>query len=389
MTRTASALVGSLLDAIGPNVTVDGESAFITDPVTGLVRNRVHAEVAKALIRRGDGALAMRLLDYIGSRQGDDGSWNEIHLNYDRPSALITAIIGDAFLEADAIRPAAEQAERAKDYVLSRELRPGYYLKSASVTADHLNVDATCGAFLARYGERYGDTDCREAAERAALWICDNMTGGFFPYTLDRGSYSHVFRVPCLHYQAVTLYYLIKINRYLRNPAVEARILEGTQWLAARQGPAGRFDWGESGLLFAYYLSGAYGFAYACYRSLEDEDPAFGEKAGLCLDVLAQNVRGLVLRWERDSLLSFPASLPDSIRTTAIGAFPLRQRLFRFGYASYRQLARRRYRDGLDDALFRFLVTTFRVPVTTIEPSANFPDLFMTSEVLDCLTYPR
>jgi hypothetical protein len=34
-------------------------------------------------------------------------------------------------------------------------------LKSAQYTADHLNVDASCGAFLARYAERYDDRDGR------------------------------------------------------------------------------------------------------------------------------------------------------------------------------------------------------------------------------------
>ncbi len=388
MNEKTSAIINHLLDNIKHDITFTEESAHIVDPVSGLVRNRVHAEVSKALIRLGDETLAAKLLAYIESMQSEDGSWNEIHLNYDRPSALITAIIGDAFLEADAIHSNPELTERAKDYVLSRELRPGYYLKSESVTADHLNVDATCGAFLARYGARYEDTVCLEAAERAALWICENMTEGYFPYTLDKGSYSHVFDVPCIHYQAVTLYYLIKINRYIRNPSVESSILEGTRWLAARQKPSGLFDWGESGLMFAYYLTGAYGFGYACYRSLEEADPMFSEKAELCLDVLGENLHGLVLRWEKDSILSYPGSLVESVRTTTIGDYPLRQKAFRFGYANYRQLARRRYDDTMDSKLFESLVKTFNIPVTTVEPSANFPDLFMTSEVLDCLTYP-
>jgi hypothetical protein len=93
-----------------------------------------------------------------------------------------------------------------------------------------------------------------------------------------------------------------------------------------------------------------------------------------------------VLRWEPGSWSDFPVAVSTAARTAGIGEYPLQHRAFRFGYGVYRQIARRRYADTADSRTFDLLRGALRIRTSTVEPSNNFPDLFMTSEVLDCLS---
>ena len=102
-------------------VATDGETAYICDPVFPVIRNRVHAEVCKAMLRSGGDTLVGPILNYITACQNPDGSWNEVHVNYNEPSALITAFIGDAFIEAADRHPHEDALEKARDFVLASE----------------------------------------------------------------------------------------------------------------------------------------------------------------------------------------------------------------------------------------------------------------------------
>ena len=381
-------LVTRMSGAVREMVVVDGETAYIPDPVFGIIRNRVHAEVAKTLLRTGDDPLAEPLLNYIVQCQNPEGSWNEVHVNYNQPSALITAFIGDALLEAADRYPHEEALESARDYVIAAEKRPGYFLKSAQYTADHVNVDASCGAFLARYAERYDDRDARAAAVRAAENVVRHQRDdGVYPYAVDRGTYPYTFDLPCAHYQGVTLYYLAKVNDVLKERWIRESLTEGVRWLAVILCPRGQFDWSESGLSFAYHLSGAYAFAHASFIHASRGNGHYLEHAGLCFCRLEEIVRGgLALRWEPESWNSLPSSIADAARMASIGGFPARHRAFRFGYAVYRQIARRRYSETAETGSFRVLCRLLGIQTSTVEPSKNFSDLFMTSEVLDCLS---
>ncbi|RXE55602.1 hypothetical protein ABH15_04895 [Methanoculleus taiwanensis] len=377
----------NILDEVRRNVVLDGDLAYIRDPVFGIVRNRVHAEVVKALLRTGETKLVGSILRFVAAAQNGDGSWNEIHVNYNQPSALITSFIGEALVDAHDYYPHGTPLRKARDYVLAKELRPGYFLKSSQYTADHLNVDASCGAFLARYGDLFGDGVALAAAARAAENIVKNQwASGVYPYAVDKGTYPYAFDVPCVHYQAVTMYYLAKINTVLSDDRVEASLRKAAEWLIGQQRRDGRFDWSGSGLMFAYYLSGAYGFAYASLDYLARRDEAYRQYADRSLQGLARSLDGLVLRWEPGSWVDFVPSVHTAVRTAALGTFPLQHRAFRLGYGMYRQIARRRYADAVDSRTFDILCRMLRIQTSTVEPPKNFPDLFMTSEVLDCLT---
>jgi len=387
MQELAADLARQMLSEAGRYLVVQNGHAYFRDPVFGIVRNRVNAEICKSMLRTGDGRYAERMLNYMLEHQNADGSWNEIHVNYNQPSALITAFIGDALLHAYDRYPHPRALKTARDYVLSCEMRPGYYLKSTQYTADHLNVDASCGAFLAHYGRVFSDEECIVAAERAAKNVCMHQKpGGAYPYAADKGTYPYPFTVPCIHYQGVTMYYLAQVQDVLEEAWIDESLKAGAAWLASVQRSDGRFDWSRSGLMFAYYLSGAYAFGYAAFMYASRWDPAYAARAELCLDRLKANRSGIMLRWESGRTGDLPAAVPVAARTAAIGDFPLRHRAFRFGYGMYRQIARTRYSPAAESEGFALLCRLLNISASTVEPSKNFPDLFMTSEVLDCLT---
>ncbi|MFP4642038.1 MAG: prenyltransferase/squalene oxidase repeat-containing protein [Chloroflexota bacterium] len=385
---------------VAPILSINSGVAYITDPVFGIDRNRANAEVLKALIRlhmlgvdpvEGDGV--RKLMNWILGQQNEDGSWNEIHSYYNQPSALITSLVGESLFLAMEIYHDYEQLgdclEKAKQYVLASELSPGYFLKSAQNYADHLNVNASCGAFLAELGQRDRDRKCLDAARRAARRVCSfQFNDGAYPYTTVEKAYSSQSSyVPCIHYQGVTMFYLSRIHRVLGDERVIDSLLHGAKWLASVQSEDGHFDWSKSGLMYAYFLSGSHAFAASAFCYLSQYDNNYFENAYRALYPLKKNINGLVNRWEAASLWSLPLSISQTLKTANLGNCTTRHRLFKLGYGLYKQVARRRYSVNLDDALFRRLSKLMGIKSTWIEPIRNYPDLFMTSEVLDCLTY--
>jgi hypothetical protein len=69
-----------------------------------------------------------------------------------------------------------------------------------------------------------------------------------------------------------------------------------------------------------------------------------------------------------------------------IGDYPFTHKLFRFGYGLYRQFSRRNYGEKINTQLFRIIKRFTGVETSTVEPMNNFPDMFMTSEILDALS---
>lgn len=389
MNPRAEQIVESLLQEV-EKLAHDGENGTcIVDPVFGIVRNRVNAEVAKTYFRMKSPDKGVQLMKYVLSDQAEDGSWNEIHPNYNQKSALITAFIGSALVVAYPHFPQDAALEKAKIYVLQNEKSPGCFLKSQTYTADHLNVDASCGAFLAEYGKLFSDPEAINAAKRAAKRVCNAQKNGYFPYAADKGNYPYVFNFPCIHYQGVTLYYLSKIQEIIQEPWLEKSLESGTAWLASSQQKDGTFDWSWSGLMFAYYLTGAYAFAYAVFTSQSRRNSEYSDNALRCLNVLEKNIPSLALRWETASRASFFVPKLITVKSAFLGDFPLRHRLFRTGYGYYRQISRRRIRSDVDEKTFITLCRLLHISPSTIEPTNNFPDMFMTSEILDCLSSVR
>ena len=378
---------------VKPLIVEKEKYSYIKDPVFEIKRNRVIAETLKAIVRlelEKDEKIIAKLYSYLEKTQNKDGSWNEIHPNYSQQSALITSIVGEALLMAHERFPSNKlenSIHLARHYVLSQEKSHGYFIKSKYYTADHLNVDATCGGFLATYSTFFSDEECIIAAKHAAEHVCDcQFSDGSYPYTTNKGNYRYPLNVPCIHYQGVTMYYLSKINEVIREKWLKDSLMRGGDWLSRVQKSNGRFDWSKSGLMFSYYLIGAYAFAFSSFVYLSNWNKKYLENARICLDVLKRNINGLCLRWERNSWATFPLTIPITLKTVLIGNYPFKHKLFRFGYGFYRQMARRRCSTQIDDKLFRNLVKILNVKTSTIEPFNNYPDMFMTSEVFDCIS---
>jgi hypothetical protein len=366
---------------------------YVKDPVFKIIRNRITAECLQAMIYSGLGSkeIYSKMCRFLQMQQKKDGCWYEIHPNYNQPSALVTSFVGDALITAHDkadIKNVKENIYLAKDYVLASEKSPGFFLKSAKNHADHLNVDASCGAFLANFGKLFDDEDCLNAAERAARHVSDfQWKNGVFPYTIDKGNYQYIFNIPCIHYQSVTLFYLLKIYEVLKKDWLKKSLKNGAKWLQNTQKDDGRFDWSKSGLILSYYLSGAYAFSFSVLMYFTKWENKYKNNARLCLNVLNRNIDGLVLRWEKSQWRTLPLSIPITLKTALIGEFPLKHKLFRFGYGAYRQYAIRGLSDSpSEDLIFQKLTKFLKIDYTVIEASKNFHDLFMTSEVVDCLS---
>ncbi|AEG18361.1 prenyltransferase/squalene oxidase repeat-containing protein [Methanobacterium paludis] len=380
-------VVDDQLNCILKHVKEDEELAYVLDPVFGIKRNRVNAELVKTLIRtRKNPDLTRKIISFILLGQNKEGSWNEIHPRYSQPSALATAIIAGSLLMARKLVPNFENVDLARDYVLSQEFE-GKFMKSKGYTADHLNVDATCASFLADYGVRFSDDTAIETALRTAEHICSNQfSDGSFPYTTNKGNYPFNLNIPCIHYQGVTLYYLSHIHEVLREEKLEEALIKGSKWLADVQEADGKFKWSKSGLMFAYYLSGAYGFALASLSYSSRWNKQYMENVTKSLEMIKKNSSGLMLRWEMDGWDNFLQSFPLTFKTAFSWDYSPSEKFFRLSYGFYRQIARRRFSQNVSDNVFKMVSKVSNRKVSTVEPFNNYPDVFMTSEVLDCLS---
>ena len=90
---------------IMPNLVMKDSVAYTVDPVYEIKRDRVNAECVKAMVRVNNingkdyTDIIEKILNRLVQKQNTDGSWNEVHVKYDQPSALITSIVGEALLD--------------------------------------------------------------------------------------------------------------------------------------------------------------------------------------------------------------------------------------------------------------------------------------------------
>jgi len=174
----------------------------------------------------------------------------------------------------------------------------------------------------------------------------------------------------------------------LKEDRIDESLAMGVQWLAAALCPCGRFNWSGSGLSFAYHLSGRMRSRTPPSSMHPGNNGRYREHAGLCLNRLEETVRG-----------GLCAQVGNRVPGAACPRRSLQQRRWhrsgstRYGTGrsgsatqSTGQIARRRYSETAETRSFKALCRLLRIRSSTVEPSKNFPDLFMTSEVLDCLS---
>ncbi len=380
-------------------MTQTNSALSIEDPVFHLYRPRVVAEVCASCIRLTEiGALELsdqvrKMISWLVEKQSPDGSWSDLHPFYSGHSAFCTAIVGSCLLDASRHNDGLDLAKplhKAAEFVLSEQLAPGYFRKSTAYAAEHLNVNAICSAFLAEFGAAFSLEDSVRAAANAAMRVCRYQTrDGVFPYTtsVPGSPYRYALDVPCIHYQGVTIYYLLKANRVLKLPIVAAGIRNGVYWLSSQQTKSGRFDWSNSLLGFSLYLTAAYAFAVAAWSALAGEDPKNCLRAQSAIHILKENSRGLLLRWEKISPLHVCLSFFNALRVTSRMKYSASGRPNLLAYRCYRELARARYSASPSSNAFEVLSRLFRMQTSTIEPMHNYPDMYTTAQALEGLTY--
>ena len=254
-------LIKQLLDGVMQQLTITDEVAYVNDNVSKVIRTRVTAELCSTLVKLHNlkisdhKSIIKKLTKWLIYNQNSNGSWNETHIKYDKPSTVFTSICALTLLEVSESFPDLNMDEeifsRAAKFILNQEIDSGAYRKSELVHADILNADAMAAVFLLKFGNKSSNEIYIKAGTRAVAHICSHQfIDGAFPYSgpLRAYPYKYHFYIPCIHYQAVTLYYLIKTVPYIKSEWLEHSIVSGTKWLMKNQKDNGYFKWKNSGL---------------------------------------------------------------------------------------------------------------------------------------------
>jgi prenyltransferase beta subunit len=396
-----SNMIKQLLDAVMQQVTITNEVAYLEDNVSKIIRTRVTAELCSTLVKMhnlkiSDHKLIIKkLTKWLIDNQNENGSWNETHIKYDKPSTVFTAVCGLTLLEVSESFPDLgiddDIFERVAKFILNQEINSGAYRKSELVHADILNADAMAAVFLLKYGDKSSNENYVNAGTRAVANICSHQfIDGSFPYSgpLRAYPYKYHFYIPCIHYQAVTLYYLIKTTPYIKSEWLEHSILSGTKWLMKNQKNDGYFKWKNSGLNFALYLSGTYAFAIPVYQKNLANHTNASTLIKKSMNVLNEQMsQGILLRWEKGSIKSIIKGFLEAPKGGLIGNYPIVFTFLRIMHRLYREVARSKISDKITPSKLISKPSGYSAYLGTVESSTNHPDMYMTTEALDALSY--
>jgi len=391
---------------IKPNILKRNNSLTIVDPIFNIERSRVIAEICNTLmnldkLEYNDHNMkppvqVHSFIKRLKELQNDDGSWNEVHPNYNEPSVVFTSISALCLLnyyENYSDNNVISCIESARNYILSQQLPNGGFKKSRLYHIDALNADAMASTFLIKFGRTFNDDQAFKCGLLAVQNICKNQfKDGSYPYTTPKIDFPFKYHlnIPCIHYQTVTLYYLLHIYDEINESWLNQSIHKGVLWLRNRQKSDGSFNWYESGLNFALYLNATYAFTAYIYYKLFNSYHASHVVFDLLMKLKSSIHNGLILRWESSSWESFLIDLLYSLKGGFIGDYPLKYSLFRSVQRIYREISRRRIPSYQGDLKLKnnLLVKLVRdrAFVSTIEPLFNYPDLYTTSQALDALS---
>lgn len=393
-------VIKKLLSGVMQQLTITDEDAFLNDNVSKVVRTRVTAELCSTLVKLHNlkisdhQSIIKKLTKWLISNQNADGSWNEKHIKYDKPSTVFTSVCALSLLETSESFPDLnideEIFERAAKFILKQEIYYGEYRKSELVHADILNVDAMVAAFLLKFGNRSSNENYIKAGKMAVVHICSHQfIDGAYPYggPYRAYPYKYHFYIPCIHYQAVTLYYLIKTTPYIKSEWLEHSISSGTKWLIKNQKDDGYFKWKNSGLNFALYLSGTYAFVLPVYQNFLSNDTNLSKLMEKSLNVLKnQIIDNILLRWEKGSLKSIITGFLEARKGGSIGNYPVSFKFLRIMHRLHREISRTKISNQITPSKLISRPTGYSAYLGTVESSTNHPDMYMTTEALDALS---
>ena len=376
---------------------VDNENAFLEDSFTGIVRTRTTAELCSAMIKlqklnkKNCKDEIKKIVNWLIIKQNKDGSWNETHVNYNNPSSVFTAICGLTLLEAYGenldIEIPKKVLDNAANFLIKQEIKDGHFRKSEHYHADVLNADAMISAFLIKYGTKQNNQEYLKAAKRGIKNIISQQkNNGEFPYgsKIAQYPYKHHLDVPCIHYQTVTLYYLDKCSKEIPDNGLKNSICNGIKWLQNNQKETGEFDWRESGLNFALYLTATYGFVVYLYSKY-----SFSSNKSRILNTIRilnqQYEKGILLRWERSSIVKMIQGILFSVKGGSIGNYPINFKILRTLHRIHREISRLKESKKMVPSKITRIKTGYSAILSTVESSTNYPDLYMTTQALDAM----
>ena len=389
-----------LLDGVMEQVTITDEEAFVNDKVTKVIRTRVTAEICSTLVKLhslkilDNKMLIQKMSRWLIDNQNSNGSWNEAHINYNQPSTVFTSVCALSLLEVSESFPEfninEEIFDKAAKFILDQEIDFGAYKKSEHVHADILNADAMAAAFLLKFGSKSSTEKYTKAGKRAIANIClQQFSNGAYPYSGPKRAYPYKYHffIPCIHYQAVTLYYLIKSAFYIKSDRLEQSILSGVEWLVKNQKEDGYFEWKNSGLNFALYLSATYAFVLPIYQNLLSDNTNATKLMKESLSVLKEQIfDNILLRWEKGNSKSVIVGFFEAGKGGSIGEYPILFKLMRTLHRLHREISRTKVSSNLIPSKLISRPTGYSAYLGTVESSTNHPDLYMTSEALDALS---
>ena len=389
-----------LLDGVMEQVTITDEEAFVNDKVTKVIRTRVTAEICSTLVKLhslkilDNKMLIQKMSRWLIDNQNSNGSWNEAHINYNQPSTVFTSVCALSLLEVSESFPEfninEEIFDKAAKFILDQEIDFGAYKKSEHVHADILNADAMAAAFLLKFGSKSSTEKYTKAGKRAIANIClQQFSNGAYPYSGPKRAYPYKYHffIPCIHYQAVTLYYLIKSAFYIKSDRLEQSILSGVEWLVKNQKEDGYFEWKNSGLNFALYLSATYAFVLPIYQNLLSNNTNATKLMKESLSVLKEQIfDNILLRWEKGNSKSVIVGFFEAGKGGSIGEYPILFKLMRTLHRLHREISRTKVSSNLIPSKLISRPTGYSAYLGTVESSTNHPDLYMTSEALDALS---
>lgn len=389
-----------LLDGVMEQVTITDEEAFVNDKVTKVIRTRVTAEICSTLVKLHslkileNKMLIQKMSRWLIDNQNSNGSWNEAHINYNQPSTVFTSVCALSLLEVSESFPEfninEEIFDKAAKFILDQEIDFGAYKKSEHVHADILNADAMAAAFLLKFGSKSSTEKYTKAGKRAIANIClQQFSNGAYPYSGPKRAYPYKYHffIPCIHYQAVTLYYLIKSAFYIKSDRLEQSILSGVEWLVKNQKEDGYFEWKNSGLNFALYLSATYAFVLPIYQNLLSNNTNATKLMKESLSVLKEQIfDNILLRWEKGNSKSVIVGFFEAGKGGSIGEYPILFKLMRTLHRLHREISRMKVSSNLIPSKLISRPTGYSAYLGTVESSTNHPDLYMTSEALDALS---
>ena len=331
---------------------------------------------------------------WLIDNQNSNGSWNEAHINYNQPSTVFTSVCALSLLEVSESFPEfninEEIFDKAAKFILDQEIDFGAYKKSEHVHADILNADAMAAAFLLKFGSKSSTEKYTKAGKRAIANIClQQFSNGAYPYSGPKRAYPYKYHffIPCIHYQAVTLYYLIKSAFYIKSDRLEQSILSGVEWLVKNQKEDGYFEWKNSGLNFALYLSATYAFVLPIYQNLLSNNTNATKLMKESLSVLKEQIfDNILLRWEKGNSKSVIVGFFEAGKGGSIGEYPILFKLMRTLHRLHREISRTKVSSNLIPSKLISRPTGYSAYLGTVESSTNHPDLYMTSEALDALS---